>query len=341
MRWEEARGRKIALEEHYLVDPAKPYLLPLVKKRSVLEENIAAMLDVGEKRLAEMDQGGVERSILSLCAGGVQSAIAPEEAYELARTCNDALAGIVASNPTRYGGFAAIPMQDVGLAVGELDRAIEVLGFEGVLLNGYTLVGGEGDGDYYDDEKYLPFWQRIEELRVPLYLHPRFPLPDQRRAYEGFPYLYGSPWGFAVETATHAIRLILSGLFDRFPNVTVLLGHLGELLPFALPRMAQRLRYIDVPIKRSVTEYFRENFYITTSGNYHTPSLIAAMMEIGVDRILYATDYPYESMSESASWFDNLPISPTDLTKIARSNAERLFGHRSMQVEQGLGAVSR
>jgi 2,3-dihydroxybenzoate decarboxylase len=316
---------KIAVEEHFLISEARPYLLDRAKKSEAFERSIERLLDVGASRIAEMDRGGIERSVLSLAPAGIQSLLDESEAYDAALRCNDALAQIVAAHPARLSGFAAIPLQNPKDAVEELDRAIGELGFKGVLVNGYTCVGDADRGQYYDLPKFAPFWERLEQLQVPLYLHPRLPLPSQRRAYEGYEYLLASPWGFTAETATHAIRLILSGLFDRFPGLTIILGHLGELLPFALPRMAQRLRYIGVPIKRTVVDYFRDNFYVTTSGNYHTPSLIAAMMEIGSDRILYATDYPYESMVEAAAWFDNLPISSSDQRKIGRGNAEKLL----------------
>jgi 2,3-dihydroxybenzoate decarboxylase len=321
----EKMNGKIAVEEHFLISEARQYLPDGARKSEVFDRSIERLLDVGTSRIAEMDRGGIERSVLSLAPAGVQGALHESEARDAARRCNDALAEIVAAHPTRLSGFAAIPLQNPKDAVQELDRAVCELGFKGVLVNGYTCVGDADEGQYYDLPKFFPFWKRLEQLEVPLYLHPRLPLPSQRRAYAGYEYILASPWGFTVETATHAIRLILSGLFDRFPKLTIILGHLGELLPFALPRMAQRLRYIDVPIERSVVDYFRDNFYITTSGNYHTPSLVAAMMEVGSDRILYATDYPYESMAESAAWFDNLPISSADLRKIGRENAEKLL----------------
>ena len=325
---------KIAVEEHFLINEARGYLLDSGKsgylldsgkKSAVSARNIERLLDVGAGRIAEMDRAGIERSVLSLAPAGIQGALDESEARDAARRCNDALAEIVAAHPARLSGFAAIPLHNPDDSVRELDRAISELGFNGALVNGYTCVRDPDNGYYYDLPEFTPFWERLEQLEVPLYLHPRLPLPSQRRAYAGYEYLLASPWGFTVETATHAIRLMLSGLFDRFPRLVVILGHLGELLPFALPRMAQRLRSIDVPAERSVVDYFRDNFYITTSGNCHTPSLIAAMTEVGSDRILYATDYPFESMTESAEWFGNLPISPGDLQKIGRANAEGLL----------------
>jgi gamma-resorcylate decarboxylase len=162
---------------------------------------------------------------------------------------------------------------------------------------------------------------------VPLYLHPRDPLPTQRRIYEGRPELLGPTWAFGVETATHALRLITSGLFDRHPRLTVILGHLGEGLPFAMHRLEQRLgRRADVRLERLPTQVLRENFHITTSGNYHTPSLVGLLLELGADRVLFAADYPFEDLADGARWMDTVPISERDRAKIGRDNAARLLG---------------
>jgi gamma-resorcylate decarboxylase len=162
---------------------------------------------------------------------------------------------------------------------------------------------------------------------VPLYLHPRDPLPTQRRIYEGRPELLGPTWAFAVETATHALRLITSGLFDRHPRVEVILGHLGEGLPFAMHRLEQRLSRIpEVRLERPPTQVLRESFHITTSANYHTPSLVGLLLGLGADRVLFAADHPFEEFAEGARWMDAVPISENDRAKIGRANAQRLLG---------------
>jgi 2,3-dihydroxybenzoate decarboxylase len=200
------------------------------------------------------------------------------------------------------------------------------LGLVGVLVNGYSDVAASDDGAYYDQPEYLVFWERLAGLGVPFYLHPRNPLPSQRRIYSGRPELLGSTWGFAVETGTHALRLITSGLFDRFPTLQIILGHLGEFLPFAVARLEQRLPHIaSVELERSPRQALRENFSVTTSGNSHTPSVLAILLEMGVERVLFAVDYPFEGTAEAVRWFEALPLAPADLERIGAGNARRLL----------------
>jgi gamma-resorcylate decarboxylase len=206
---------------------------------------------------------------------------------------------------------------------------VKQLGFKGALVNGYSNIGSEDHARYLDEAPVWEFWERVEALDVPVYLHPRIPLRSQQRMYEGYEGLLGSAWGFGVETATHAIRLMLSGLFDRFPKLNVILGHLGESLPFTLPRLEHRLRYIRPEAQgkhqRPPMDYLRENFYLTTSGAFRTQGLLDTLLEVGSDRVLFSVDYPYETMREAASWFDACPISENDRVKIGRTNAQRLF----------------
>jgi gamma-resorcylate decarboxylase len=178
---------------------------------------------------------------------------------------------------------------------------------------------------YLDEAPVWDFWARVEALGVPVYLHPRSPLPNQRRVYEGYSVLADSPWGFGAETAIHTLRLILSGLFDRFPRLRIILGHLGEGLPFLLPRVESRLRHMSEKVRgkqqKPVTFYLRENFYVTTAGHFRTQALIDTLLEIGPGRLLFSVDYPYETVQEQTDWFDSLPISETDRRKIGRENA--------------------
>jgi gamma-resorcylate decarboxylase len=237
---------------------------------------------------------------------------------------------LVARHPQRLRAFAAVPLQDPQKAAVELERAVRDLGFVGALVNGYSNIGDADTGQYLDEPQVEPFWARVEQLGVPVYLHPRIPLPSQQRIYAGYEGLLGSAWGFGVETATHALRLILSGLFDRHPSISVILGHLGEGLPFTLPRVEHRLRH-QRPETHGVhqkppTEYLRTNFYLTTSGVFRSQALLNTLLEVGADRVLFSVDYPYESMYELAPWFDECPISENDRHKIGRTNAEHLFG---------------
>ncbi len=317
---------KIALEEHFVPSELTDLITnpgwPPAAWRRVLD----ALVDT-EQRLDAMDAAGVQLAVLSLGSNGIQDVLEPGRAAALARVANDALAQIVAAHPQRYLGFAALPMQDVDAAAAELEHAVGALGFRGALVNGYSSAGSLEDGLYYDDPRYDPLWERFCALDVPFYLHPRNPLPDQRRIYEGREQLLGPTWAFGAETAVHALRMLIGGVFDRFPSLTVVLGHLGELLPFAIRRLEQRLsRRSDVELRRSASAYLRENFFITTSGNYHTPSLIGILLELGSDRLLFAADYPFEELQDGARWLEEAPISDTDRLKIANGNARRLLG---------------
>jgi 2,3-dihydroxybenzoate decarboxylase len=233
----------------------------------------------------------------------------------------------VAKRPDRFAGFATVPLQDPDAAGEELERAVRHLGFKGALVNGYSNIGDDETGEYYDLPKFYPFWERVEVLDVPIYIHPRDPLPSQTVIYEGYPALLGPAWAWGVETATHALRLILSGLFDRFPRVTIILGHLGEMLPFAISRVEARVNAFPQAstLKRPVSSYLYENFYMTTSGHFRTQALINTMSEMGADRVMFSTDYPYESMDRAAQWFDTCPISEADRLKIGRLNAKQLL----------------
>lgn len=316
---------KVAVEEHFVCPEHEEYVSKAWMSPEMHRRMIARLSDVGEGRLEEMDRSGIDLAVLSLVTEGVQAEPDAARAATKASRANDVLASIVERYPDRFSGLASVSLRDVGGAAKELERAVRELGLVGVCVNGFTTVG-EG-GEYYDDPKFLPFWECLEALDVPLYLHPRYPLPSQRGIYEGRSELLGSTWGFGVETATHALRLITSGLFDRVPGATVILGHLGETLPFALHRMQGRMKALrGAALARPVTEYLQRNFYVATSGNFHTPTLLGALLEVGADRVLFAVDYPFEDMDEAATWFAGLPISPADRDKIAAANARRLFG---------------
>lgn len=331
---------KIALEEHFNVhqfdDKIPQYVNPLM-----MSEVKAKLLDVAGMRLQEMDAAGIGYSLLSLNSPGVQDVPDPEQAVTLARQVNDTLAEIVAGTPARYGGFATLPTQEPSAAVAELERCVTQLGFPGVMLNGCTTTpDGEGAW-YYDDERFLPLWERVEALDVPVYLHPRNPLPADQRMYAGHPELSGAVWMFTVESATHALRLMTSGLFDRFPQLKVILGHLGETLTFNMWRIEHRISCMgDLrKFKRPLGHYLRTNFYVTTSGNFHDPALANALTELGAGHVLFSTDYPYESMREAADWFDNVEISESDREQIGQANARRLFRNVPEQIGSLVGAA--
>ena len=316
---------KIAIEEHFAI--------PDTLGRSMRYQTAywsglqGKLLDLHDQRLAEMDRTGIEIEIISLNSNGIQSITDAAAAATLARKANDSLAEAIAKRPDRFAGFAALPMQDPQAAAAELTRCVHDLKFKGALVNSFSQVGSADSAVYYDLPQYRPFWAEVERLGVPFYLHPRDQLPSRRQAYEGHPWLVGSPWGFADETAIHALRLMGCGLFDEFPKLQIVLGHLGERIPYDLWRLDHRLSKVpNRPAKRTMGEYFRSNFHITTSGHFCTPSLLAAMLTVGADRVLFAVDYPFEDHMQGCAWFDTAEIAEADRIKIGRSNAMALFG---------------
>jgi 2,3-dihydroxybenzoate decarboxylase len=238
------------------------------------------------------------------------------------------LAENIAKNPKRLKGFAALALQDPQAAAQELTRCIKELSFCGALVNGFTQNGDADSITFYDMPQYRDFWATVQQLDVPLYLHPRSALSAHQPAYQGHPWLTGSIWGFTAETSIHALRLMGSGLFDDYPKLKIILGHLGEGLPCNIWRIDNRVSRTlqDRPkAKHPIGHYLRENFYITTSGNFRTQTLKEVMLEVGPDRILYSVDYPFEEMGLAAEWFDHAAISEADRAKIGRGNAAQLF----------------
>jgi gamma-resorcylate decarboxylase len=239
----------------------------------------------------------------------------------------------VARRPDRFQGLAALAMQDPGSAQRELERCIKELGFRGALVNGFSQVGDDAGTVYYDLPQYRPFWGAVERLEVPFYLHPRNPLPRDARIYDGHPWMLGPIWAFGHETAVHALRLMGSGLFDEHPRLNIVLGHLGENLPYAMWRIDNANGWIEnrhnYPAKKPMYDYFCGHFYVTTSGNFHTQALIDAMLVLGADRIMFSADWPFENIDHAARWFDACPISEPDRKKIGRANARKLFKLRS------------
>ena len=318
---------KIALEEHFAT--AATLADSQVFGAHVWEELGPRLTDFQDKRVRLMDASGVELMILSLNAPAVQAIHDVKRAIDVAREANDMLAAQIKKRPDRFVGFAALPLQDPEAAARELTRCVKELGFVGALINGFSQAGTANSALYYDLPQYRPFWRTLAELDVPFYLHPRNPLPGDIRAYEGHNWLLGPSWGFHAETAVHALRLIGSGLFDEYPSLQIILGHLGEGIPAYLWRIDNRNNWMKAPhkyaAKKSVADYFRNNFVVTTSGNFSTSALNQAIAEIGIDRVLWSADYPFEDISDAAGWIDAAPISAADRDKIIRANAVKLF----------------
>jgi 2,3-dihydroxybenzoate decarboxylase len=319
---------KIGLEEHFAIPET------LEDSRGFFPDHIwdelkARLIDLHDRRLRLMDEHGIEMMLLSLNAPVVQAIPDATRANDLARKANDYLAHEVQKRPDRFQGLAALPMQDPELAIRELERCVRDLGFKGALVNGFSQVGDPNTIVYYDLRQYWPFWAKVEELDVPFYLHPRNPIKRDARIYEGAEWLLGPPWAFGQETAVHALRLMGSGLFDAYPKLAIVLGHMGEGLPFSMWRVDNCNAWVEdrhnYPARRKIADYFSENFYITTSGNFRTQALINAILELGADRIMFSTDWPFENIDHAAIWFDSATIGENDRLKIGRTNAVKLF----------------
>lgn len=313
--------KKIALEEHFTrpelagytvapgssIDPS--FMVPFEEK----------LLEFDRMRLAAMDEAGIDLAVLSVTSPGVQAEPDTSRAIKLAREANDFLSSVVRKHPTRYAGFAHLPMQDVKVATDELVRCVKQLGFKGALINGHT------NGHYLDEEMYLPFWERVQELGVPIYLHPRDP-HDLPYAYHGHPELLGATWSWTVETATHALRLVFGGVFDRFPDVTLILGHMGETLPYLLWRLDARSRIFSTERPDWLpSEVIRKNIVVTTTGNCADASLVCALSALGEDRVLFSVDYPYEECTTAARFIESAPIDQAVRAKVCHRNAERVL----------------
>ncbi|MFC8797795.1 gamma-resorcylate decarboxylase [Promicromonospora sp. NPDC057138] len=323
---------KIALEEHWAIPETLMDSAGFVPG-TYWDELQDRLLDIQDRRLTLMDEHGIETMILSLNAPAVQAIPDRKRAIEVARRANDALAEECAKRPDRFRAFAALPLQDPDAAAQELQRCITDLGFVGALVNGFSQDDQHGNGQeplYYDLPQYRPFWAEVARLDVPFYLHPRNPLAQDARIYDNHPWLLGPTWAFAQETAVHALRLMACGLFDDHSSLQIVIGHMGEGIPAMLWRMDHRNAWVDLPptypAKRRFVDYFTENFHITTSGNFRTQSLIDAILELGADRIMFSTDWPFENIDHAADWFDAASLSEADRTKIGRTNAVSLFG---------------
>lgn len=317
-----SRIRKIAFEEHFSAvgfgDYSKAFVSQIAPQAAA--ELNARLSDFDSIRLEEMDKAGIDYVILSQTGPGVQVELDTAVAIARAQENNDFLAVQVARNPTRFGGFATLPMQDPQAAADELERAVKTLGFKGALVNGHT------NGVYYDGPAYDIFWERMQALDVPLYLHP-FDAYGPTYSYSGHPEITGATWGWGVETATHALRLLFGGVFDRFPRLKVILGHMGEGLPFQRWRFDSRFAVYPygVKLKRQPSEYIGTNIVITTSGVCSPGALMGAIAEMGAEAVMFSVDYPYESSAIAADFIEQAPMDDATRALVCHGNAERLF----------------
>lgn len=312
----------VALEEHFIIPSFLDYLaqgMPNVPD-DAKTTLIRRLLDFGEERLSEMDAGGVRKSVLSISGPGVQCEPDVATATRRAAEANDALADVMAQRPDRYGGFAHLAMQDPSAAADELERCIRDLGFSGAMINNHTL------GVYLDDPRNDVFWERLQHLDVPLYLHPgdSFRLPY---VLEGAPELVKPTWEWTTETASHALRLIVTGVFDRYPRAQVILGHMGETLPFMLWRLDSRYAFTatDRRVQRNPSDYLRDNFSVTTSGQCSDVPLLASLASMGQERVMYSIDYPYESSDVAGRFMETAAISEDVRALVSHQNAEAIL----------------
>jgi predicted TIM-barrel fold metal-dependent hydrolase len=278
--------------------------------------------DLGEGRLKEMDSAGIDMQVISHAPSPIQQ-LQPAEARQLAVETNDRLHDAVDRNPERFGAFAALPTPDPAAAADELERTVTRLGFKGAMIH------GRSHEEFHDLQKFWPIYERAQHLDVPIYIHPGPPHPAMVQAYYAdyladFPSLNSAAWGFTIDTANQVVRLLLSGLFDAYPRLKIIVGHMGEGIPFLVDRIHEA---INRPGNRNVNfkETFCNNFYITTSGHFSTPALLCAVLEMGIDHILFSVDYPYVENAPGMRWMETVPLSAEDKEKMFNGNARRLL----------------
>src|SRR5687767_12056662 len=311
----------VALEEHYWDTEVQTHF----KERGPEMRNpdmLKRLNDLGELRLKEMDEAGIDFQVLSHGAPALQR-IEADTAVALGRRANDRLHQAILKHPARFAGFAVLPTADPKAAADELERTVTKLGFKGAMIHGLS------HGLFLDDKRFWPIFERAQALDVPLYMHPAVPHKAVIDVYykdyiEQFPSLMTAAWGFGVETATQGIRLVLSGVFEKYPRLKIILGHLGESLPFSLWRIDMALGR-QGNRKTPFRDTFREHFWITTSGNFSTPALLCCVMAMGADRILFSVDYPFVPNPPGVKWMQDVPLGPDDRAKILHGNAQRLL----------------
>ena len=320
------RTRTITLEEHVTTpDIAKAAQMPEIGAAPAFMQALnAKLLDVGEGRIADMDSAGIDMQVLSVAVSTLDK-LDSALANALARDANDRMAAAVRARPARFAAFATLALHEPDKAAAEFERCVRQLDFKGVMLN------GTADGQFLDNPRFTPIFETAQALDVPIYLHPAPPpKPVMDAYYSGLPtplgfFLSTAGWGWHVETGMHCLRLILGGVFDRFPRLKMIIGHMGENLPFSIARSEMVMGRGATNLKHSVGEYFCEHFYLTTSGYFTTPPFLCMQQVVGIDRIMFSVDNPFSSNALGRKFLDNVALSPEDMEKLTHRNAEKLL----------------
>ena len=321
--------RTIAIEEHFITPMYREHVQAnelrsfyLSSRSEQLGHDIVEQYsDLGAQRLAHMDAAGVDVQVLSFGSPGAQG-FGAEVAVPMARDANDRAHALVQAHRDRFAAFAALPTADPDASAQELERCVAKLGFKGAMIHGHT------QGSFLDEEKYRVIFECAERLNVPIYLHPTLAHPDAIKSYfAGYEELARAGWGFAIDTSCHFLRLVFSGLFDLHPKLRIILGHLGEGLPFAMHRLNDHTARAAARrgLERQPIEYLRDNLLVTTSGNWYAPAFLCTLLALGADNILFAVDWPFEANTTAIEFLNKISVSDADREKIAHGNAERLL----------------
>jgi len=321
--------KRICIEEHWgskemlgwRADWMKRTGFPLTLDPKATPQVPPRLVDFEQFRLPLMDESSITMQVIATNAPGIQGFPDAATAVPMAKRVNDAQAEIISKYHGRFAGFACLPTQDPKAAADELERAVKELRFKGAMIHGHT------NGEYLDLQKFWVIWERAEALGVPIYMHPSEPLVDQIKIYEGPPEFMGPAWSWGVELGTHALRIIGAGVFDAFPKATLILGHMGEMLPYMTARIDEgyAMTFHKSNLRKLPSEYIKGNIMITTSGKYSPGAMLCAVKEMGADRILFAADYPWVSPKEAVEHLERTGISASDKEKIYHLNVERLL----------------
>ncbi len=313
--------KKIALEEHVLTPGLIDYWRPTMTTvpPALTADLFTRLTDFGDVRLETMDKSGIARAVLSVAGPGVQAERDAAVATKKAKEANDFLAVEIQKQPDRYSGFAHIAVQDPKAAADELERCVRDLKFCGAMINGHT------NGMYLDHPSLAPFWERAEALGALIYLHPADTVTPLS-VLDGYPALARPMWGWGVETGSHALRMVVGGLFDRFPKARLALGHLGETLPFLLWRFDSRAKFQGLKLKKAPSQYIRENIWVTISGMLSAEPLKCSLDALGRDRVMFGADYPFEEMEEAGHFLDTVALEESLRADVGYNNAAKLLG---------------